>query len=249
VAGADARGIEILLCTRGAGRIHGSDRHEVARGDSFVVPAAAAAVHGARRSHALPRDGRHRVRRLGRLHSRSGCDRERDDRVRAGSARRPTPSSIPRSGRATALRFQRAIARKTANYLYLQPVDLRARESRGDRPRDAALRARADRYDRAVIAMDPSKPLFRVKRAPRLNFASLYFQPSRNWRSTRDAIAVATANSEPTELEIQDAFIDSSMLSFAVPADTASELRDHAGGQARARVDRSSRCRRADLRR
>ena len=35
------RGIEILLCTRGSGRIDGPDAHAVTSGNSFVVPAAA----------------------------------------------------------------------------------------------------------------------------------------------------------------------------------------------------------------
>jgi mannose-6-phosphate isomerase len=36
------RGIEILLCTAGSGWIAANDRHPIARGDCFVVPAAAA---------------------------------------------------------------------------------------------------------------------------------------------------------------------------------------------------------------
>jgi hypothetical protein len=133
--------------------------------------------------------------------------------------------------------LQRAIARKTANYLYLQP-GIYELENPVEIDRATPLFVHgADRMTVQLIAMDPSKPLFVVKRAPRLNFASLYFQPSRNWRSTRDAIAVATANSEPTELEIQDSFVDSSMLSFAGPGRyRVQNCAITPGGQARAAV-------------
>ncbi len=72
-----------------------------------------------------------------------------------------------------------------------------------------------DRFLVTLIARDPSQPLFLVRNAPLLNFASVRFQP--RYADTLNARAVTTANVQPVNVEFQDCVIDGTTLEFAGP--------------------------------
>ena len=138
---------------------------------------------------------------------------------RAGAQPRPASyaefDTSVEPGDATALK--KLITRGSTSAIYLQPGTYQL-DNPVEIDRSTPLFVHgADRMNVRLVATYPSDPLFVVKRAPLVNFASVYLQPSRNQPSKRNAVAIASENAEPTVLEIQDAFVDSSMLSFAGP--------------------------------
>ena len=74
-----------------------------------------------------------------------------------------------------------------------------------------------DRARVRLVAKDPAQPLFLVRNAPLLNFASVHFFPTERAAETLNARAIATVNAQPVTLELQDCGIDRSTLEFAGP--------------------------------
>ena len=75
----------------------------------------------------------------------------------------------------------------------------------------------ADRFDTRLVARDPTKPLFQIRRAPLVNFAGVTFQPTRSFTHMLNAKAIETVNTEPLTLELQDCTVHSSTLRLAGP--------------------------------
>ena len=75
----------------------------------------------------------------------------------------------------------------------------------------------ADRTQTWLVAADPTRPLFVVKRAPLVNFAGLAFEPTRDAPSTANARAIATQNREPLVFEMLDCGVGAATLAFEGP--------------------------------
>jgi pectate lyase-like protein len=103
----------------------------------------------------------------------------------------------------------RAIFLQPGRYVLENPVVI-------DRAQPLLLHG-SDRSGVVLVSRNPSQPLFLVRAAPRLNFASLDFQPSANAPETLDSRAIASANAQPVVLEIQDCNIDRATVEFAGP--------------------------------
>jgi hypothetical protein len=74
----------------------------------------------------------------------------------------------------------------------------------------------AERNGTILIAKDPSQPLIVIKNAPLVNFAGVRLHPTKNipWPN---ALAITTANTQPSSVEFQDCFVDRATLVFAGP--------------------------------
>ena len=103
----------------------------------------------------------------------------------------------------------RAIFLQSGRYALENPVVI-------DRTQPLYLHG-ADRSGVVLVAKNPSRPLFLVRNAPRLNFAGLDFYPSADAPETLDARAIASANVQPIALEIQDSNVERATLEFAGP--------------------------------
>jgi hypothetical protein len=75
----------------------------------------------------------------------------------------------------------------------------------------------ADRMGTVLVASDPSKPLFRIERAPLVNFAGLRLAPTQSDPQAIDARAVLARTVEPLAFEMLDCVVDHSMLAFEGP--------------------------------
>jgi hypothetical protein len=85
-----------------------------------------------------------------------------------------------------------------------------------DRTRPLAIHG-ADRITTALVARNPARPLFVLRKAPKFSLVGLHLVPSARQPNALNVRALHTQNTQPTVVEIQDCNIHSSMLELAGP--------------------------------